>query len=89
MSPAADLQKRTHVYRRVDGVDIELDLYTPTVSGRLPVVVWIHGGAWLFGSRLYGAVTEPACRALIDRGLAVALVEYRFSGEARFPACLE
>jgi len=51
-------------------------------------VVWIHGGAFLFGSRLHGAVTEPVCRALIERGVAVALVEYRFSGEALFPACL-
>jgi acetyl esterase/lipase len=66
-----------------------MDLVLPaTASGPVPVVVWIHGGAWLFGSRLRGAVTEPACRALLDRGLAVALVEYRLSGEAHFPACL-
>lgn len=77
-------------YARVMGYrPLRMDLVLPaTASGPVPVVVWIHGGAWLFGSRLYGAVTEPACRALIDRGLAVALVEYRFSGEARFPACL-
>ena len=57
-------------------------LLPPAPSGPVPVVVWIHGGAFLFGSRLHGAVTEPACRALIERGVAVALVEYRFSGEA-------
>ena len=68
---------------------LRMDLVLPaTASSPVPVVVWIHGGAWLFGSRLHGAVTEPACRALMDRGIAVALVEYRFSGEARFPACL-
>jgi acetyl esterase/lipase len=66
-----------------------MDVVLPaTDSSPVPVVVWIHGGAWLFGSRLHGPMTEPACRALIDRGIAVALVEYRFSGEARFPACL-
>jgi len=66
-----------------------MDLVLPaSTSGPIPVVVWIHGGAWLFGSRLHGPATEPACRALMDRGVAVALVEYRFSGEARFPACL-
>src|SRR5262249_25389478 len=42
----------------------------------------------LFGSRLNGPVTGPVCRALAERGAAVALVEYRFSGEALFPACL-
>ena len=77
-------------YARVMGYrPLRMDLLLPaTASGPVPVVVWIHGGAWLFGSRLHGAMTGPACRALMDRGLAVALVEYRFSGEARFPACL-
>ena len=77
-------------YARIMGYrPLRMDLVLPaTASGPVPVVVWIHGGAWLFGSRLHGAVTEPACRALIDRGIAVALVEYRFSGEALFPACL-
>lgn len=77
-------------YARVLGYrPLRVDLLLPPAPpGPVPVVVWIHGGAWLFGSRLHGAVTEPACRALIERGVAVALVEYRFSGEALFPACL-
>jgi acetyl esterase/lipase len=66
-----------------------MDVVRPAAAdGPVPVVVWIHGGAWLFGSRLHGPVTEPVRRALADRGIAVALVEYRLSGEARFPACL-
>lgn len=77
-------------YARVMGFrPLRMDLLLPpALSGPAPVVVWIHGGAFLFGSRLHGPVTEPACRALIERGVAVALVEYRFSGEALFPACL-
>ena len=67
-------------YARVMGFrPLRMDLLLPPApSGPVPVVVWIHGGAFLFGSRLHGAVTEPACRALIERGVAVALVEYRF-----------
>ena len=77
-------------YARVMGYrPLRMDLVLPpSASGLVPVVLWIHGGAWLFGSRLHGANTEPVCRALLDRGVAVALVEYRFSGEALFPACL-
>lgn len=77
-------------YARVMGFrPLRMDLLLPAAaSGPVPVVVWIHGGAWLFGSRLHGAVTEPVSRSLLVRGLAVALVEYRFSGEAHFPACL-
>jgi acetyl esterase/lipase len=77
-------------YARVMGYrPLRMDLVLPApASGLVPVVVWIHGGIWRFGSPIHGAVTEPACRALIDRGIAVARVEYRFSGEALFPACL-
>jgi acetyl esterase/lipase len=77
-------------YARVMGYrPLRMDLVLPPVpAGPVPVVLWIHGGAFLFGSRLYGPGTAPASRALIERGIAVALVEYRFSGEALFPACL-
>lgn len=77
-------------YARVMGYrPLRMDLLLPpTPSGPVPVVVWIHGGGWLFGSRLHGPGTEPVCRALLERGMAVALVEHRFSGEAHFPACL-
>ena len=31
---------------------LELDLYVPEDrEGLVPCVIWIHGGAWLFGSR--------------------------------------
>jgi len=58
-------------YARVMGFrPLRMDLLLPPApSGPVPVVVWIHGGAFLFGSRLHGAVTEPACRALIERGV--------------------
>jgi acetyl esterase/lipase len=77
-------------YARVMGYrPLRMDLVLPaTTSGPVPVVVWLHGGAWMFGSRLDGPNTETACRALLQRGVAVALVEFRLSGEARFPACL-
>jgi acetyl esterase/lipase len=70
---------------------LELDLFLPVVDGPLPVVVYVHGGGWQRGTR-----REPP--PLIDAdfydqiaaaGLAVAAVDYRLSGEARFPAALE
>lgn len=40
------------------------------------------------GSRVSGALLQPIAGALLDRGIAVAAVEYRLSAEAVFPACL-
>ncbi|MBE7017704.1 MAG: alpha/beta hydrolase, partial [Ruminococcaceae bacterium] len=65
--------------------DQKLDLYLPeNRSGKCPVIVHFHGGAFLFGTKRDDSV-EPMLRGL-DRGYAVVSAEYRKSGEARFPA---
>jgi acetyl esterase/lipase len=67
---------------------LRLDLRVPAGSGAAPVVVFLHGGGFSFGSRLHGLMSEAIWRGLLDRGIAVASAEYRLSGEAIFPACL-
>src|SRR5258706_11863314 len=52
----------------------------------LPVVVYIHGGAWRQGSREGGL---PLLRSLARKGYFGATIEYRFSQEAKFPAQIE
>lgn len=62
-----------------------LDLYLPEkAEGPAPVIVWIHGGAWLGGSK-------ENCPAvpLVGRGYAVASINYRLSQHAVFPAQIE
>lgn len=68
---------------------VRMDITIPAgATAAVPVVVYIHGGAFLFGSRRHGPLSEPVWRSLLERNLAVAAVEYRLSGEALFPACL-
>jgi len=64
----------------------KLDLYLPSRStGRaLPVIIWVHGGAWRAGSK----DRCPAVR-FVQRGYAVASINYRLSQHARFPAQIE
>jgi len=80
-------------YAMPDGYrPLQLDLYVPTAgTDPAPCVVWIHGGAWLFGTRLAPPDYWPAGRlfqSLIDAGIAVASIDYRHSREAAFPAQL-
>lgn len=64
-----------------------LDLYLPSQStGRLPVVVWIHGGAWQSGGK-EACLHEAAW--LATKGYAVAGINYRLSQHAPFPAQIE
>jgi acetyl esterase/lipase len=70
---------------------LELDLYLPETGEPAPVIVHVHGGGWRRGSRRH---TLPALGAgfyerLAAEGFAVAAIDYRLSGEARFPAAVE
>src|SRR5262245_48325920 len=72
-------------YGRVGERPLRLDLYLPENGRRpLPLVIWVHGGGWAAGSKeQVGAVRQ------LERGYAVASVDYRLSGEAIFPAQIE
>ncbi len=46
-----------------------LDLYLPErADGPLPVIVWVHGGAWLVGSKEGGRAGPPVRRQGLRRG---------------------
>ncbi|HEY5667481.1 MAG TPA: alpha/beta hydrolase [Gammaproteobacteria bacterium] len=69
------------VYANVDGEELALDLYMPANAGNPPLVVFIHGGAWRFGSRASVSTVD-----LVDQGFAVASVSFRLSPVAPLPA---
>jgi acetyl esterase/lipase len=67
-------------YAQVGGRNLALDLYLPAGSSPpLPLTVWIHGGGWQSGDKF----PLPASAAqLLTRGIAVASVNYRLTGQA-------
>lgn len=65
----------------------KLDLYLPAkAEGPLPLLIWIHGGGWQNGSK---EGCPPARQGYLERGYAVASLNYRLSGHAAFPAQIE
>ena len=80
---ADDRVQRGIVYATVDDRRLKLDLYLPEEADDAPLVVWVHGGAWVMGSRY-----PCPMRFLTDEGFAVASVSYRFATQAVFPAQL-
>jgi acetyl esterase/lipase len=72
-------------YARAGDTALKLDLYRPESSaGPLPLIVWVHGGAWRGGSKTF----SPAI-AFSGRGYVVASIDYRLTGVAPFPAQIE
>ncbi|MDG4781796.1 alpha/beta hydrolase [Micromonospora sp. WMMD961] len=88
------IEHRDIVVNEVPGFrPLTLDLVVPVAAPRpVPVLVWIHGGAWLFGSPKQPAdwlMEADPFTAAIQAGFAVASAQYRLSGEAPFPAQLD
>ncbi|SFS13078.1 Acetyl esterase/lipase [Microbacterium sp. cf046] len=70
---------------------LSLDLRTPE-NADAPLVVFLHGGGWLRGSRKVftpGISDADSFDRIVAAGIAIASCEYRLSGEARFPAQLD
>jgi acetyl esterase/lipase len=62
-----------------------LDIYLPSSgTGPFPVIVAIHGGAFMMGDKADGQLTPML--AGLDRGYAVVSINYRLSSESTFPA---
>lgn len=62
----------------------QLDLFLPARGTGVPLVVWIHGGAFRMGSK-----DQNVPLWLLDEGYAVAAINYRLSDQAVFPAQIE
>lgn len=79
-------EKLTNVpYATVSPTQV-MDIYLPEGTGPFPVVVLIHGGAFRMGDK---EMENANAEALVARGFAAASINYRLSGEARYPAQIE
>jgi acetyl esterase/lipase len=66
----------------------KLDLYLPLGEGPFPVVLLIHGGGFMFGDKA-DDLSKGGTDTLLARGYAVAVINYRLSGEAQAPAQIQ
>lgn len=71
----------------VAGGENTVRLYKPAGSGPLPVILYCHGGGFVFGNLdLVDKVARSLCKA---SGAAVLSVDYRKAPEHRFPTAPE
>jgi acetyl esterase/lipase len=71
-------------YSHPESGPLALDLYEPETGGPFPLIVWIHGGGYRSGNK-DGIWYKPILNQT-QRGYAVASIDYRLSGVAKFPA---
>jgi len=67
-------------YAKVGELSLKLDLHRPQTENP-PLIVYVHGGGWRAGSK-----QDVPIGKLLDKGFAIASVDYRLSPQAAFPA---
>jgi len=80
--------KQTFVYKTVQQCDIRADVYRPSfVSGQTPVILWIHGGALILGSRT--DINRGQLKEYLRAGYTLVAIDYRLAPETKLPAIVE
>jgi acetyl esterase/lipase len=83
-TPPRDL--KTYVYKRVGPLEIKADVLTAKADGPRPVVVWIHGGGLINGSRERDFHAEQGGwlgRLRDEHGIVLVTVDYRLAPETK------
>lgn len=69
-------------FRQADGHRLLGRLYRPRLAAEAPLLVDVHGGAWINGDRLTNASIGAA---LAENGIASFAIDFRLPPTARFP----
>lgn len=79
-----DTPVRTYVYKRVGECEIKADVHGGSAGGSArPVIVHLHGGALMMGSRRW--MDERITRPLLAKDYIIVSVDYRLAPETKLP----
>jgi len=81
---SAPTSLQTYVYKTAGGCEIKADVYGSDASIRKPVILWIHGGALIFGSR-----AAPPDWLNPDGRFFVVSIDYRLAPETKLEVIIE
>jgi acetyl esterase/lipase len=77
----------TFTYKVVGDHKILADVYRVPGEELRPAIVWIHGGALIFGSRK--SLPEDQLKLYLNAGYTVISIDYRLAPETKLPAIIE
>jgi acetyl esterase/lipase len=75
-------------YCTPDNTPQAMDIYIPDAGGPWPVLVYVHGGAWMRGDKAEPMMSLFA-KGMTAQGYLVASVNYRLYPDAQFPAMIQ
>ena len=82
----AQVEKTTFTYKKVGDLEIKADLLGGKGDRPRPVVVWIHGGALINGSR--EGVPRWLLEGCLESGYRLVSIDYRLAPETHLPGVI-
>lgn len=92
LTPATSFTKHSNLRYSDASTRLLLDVYTPnkTTPGPTPLIVFVHGGSWRTGNKdSCMPAKDFGSGTFMNRGYAVACINYRYSTEAIYPAQIQ
>jgi acetyl esterase/lipase len=77
---------QTFTYKNA-GCEIRADIYGGSQGEAKPALMWIHGGALIFGNRK--GIPPPFLAGLLEQGYVIVSIDYRLAPETKLPAIIE
>lgn len=82
------MKKLTFSYKKIDNLELLVDVYQVDTAGMQPVILFFHGGGFIFGNREHGL--KSALRdALLKEKYTVVSVDYRLAPETNLKFILQ
>lgn len=83
-----DPMPTTYTYKTVGDLPIKADVYRMPGDDVRPVIVWIHGGALISGSRVNAPNIEQR-RRYLNAGYVLVSIDYRLAPETKLQGIIE
>jgi len=77
----------TYTYKRIDGVDVQADVYPRNDARLAPVLLWIHGGCLMMGHR--SDIADWHRNLYAEAGYTIVSIDYRLAPETKLPAIID
>jgi len=83
---AQQATRQTFTYKTA-GCEIRADIYGGSEGGPKPALMWIHGGALIFGNPK--GIPPPFLAGLLEQAYPIVSIDNRLAPETKLPAIID
>lgn len=81
------IKKDVHTYKVANNCEIKADIYSLNDDVLRPVIMWMHGGALIFGNR--ESIRPEQVEMYLNAGFTIVSVDYRLAPETKLVNIVE